>query len=71
MSAPRPLLHIVHAEVAARSEETRLQRARRLYGREFGRENWPAGQGARYWTPERVAQLARENDALRQKRGRQ
>ena len=69
MSAAKPLLHLVRAEIAARGGETRLERAQRLYGRQFGREIWPCGEGARYWTPERIFRLAAENAALRQKRG--
>ena len=64
------MLQVVQAVVAARGEETRLERARRLYVRPFSTENWPAGQGARYWTAERVGQLAAQNDALREKRGK-
>ena len=54
-----------HAE-----DETKLERARRIYGRPFGKENWPTGQGARYWTAERVGQLAVLNDAHRKARAK-
>ena len=51
-------------------EESRMERARRVYGRPFGRDNWPAGQGPRYWTAERISVLAANNEERRLARKR-
>lgn len=68
---PKPRIRLSLAPTPSPDGETRLERARRLYGRPFGVENWPAGQKARYWTAERVADLAAVNAALRQRRVKQ
>ena len=48
----RPLERLVVAE-------------QRIKGRDFKAEPWLMGEGAKFWTPERVARLAAENEALR------
>ena len=57
------------ADVAPAAESP-IQRARRIYGRPFGRDTWPTGQGPRVWTSEAVARLASQNEELRMARGR-
>ena len=56
MSAPvKPLLFLVQAERRIKSVEPR----------DFKSNPFMLGEGAKFWTPERVARLAAENDALR------
>lgn len=52
---PRPLEALAQAE-------------KRIKGRDFKAEPWMRGEGAKFFTPERVAQLARDNEALRANR---
>lgn len=54
--------------VAAPSRETPLQAARRRYGKPFGVLAWATGEGPRYWTAERVARLAAQNEEHRMRR---
>ena len=58
-------LHIVRPLMALANAEKRIK------GRDFKAEPWMIGEGPRFFTPERVARLAAENDALRAaRRGR-
>lgn len=45
--------------------ETPLEAARRRYGRDFCSEPFRTGEGPRWWTADRIAQLAAENEARR------
>ena len=55
MKPHKPLLSLVNAE-------------KRIKGRDFSAEPWILGEGARYWTPERIALLASDNEARRKRR---
>ncbi len=55
MTSTRPLLHVVRAE-----ERLKDPVPRDLHERPF-----MLGEGPIYWTPERIASLAAENEALR------
>lgn len=37
-------------------------------GRDFTADPWMRGEGAKFFTPARVAEMARENEALRKRR---
>lgn len=54
-AASKPLLYLVQAElrVTGRTE------------RDFSVEPWLEGEGPRFWTGERVLELAKANEALR------
>ncbi len=59
MSAPaKPLLRLVQAE----------RRIRCVEPRDFRAEPFLTGEGPRFFTPERVAELAAANEKLRQER---
>ena len=59
MSAPaKPLLHLVIAE----------RRIKSIEPRDFRADPWLEGEGARFWTPARVAKLAADNERLRDER---
>ena len=59
MSAPvKPLLYLVQAERRIKSVEPR----------DFKSNPFMLGEGAKFWTPERVARLAADNEALRAQR---
>ena len=56
MSAPvKPLLYLVQAE----------RRIKSIEPRDFKSNPFMLGEGAKFWTPERVARLAAENEQLR------
>jgi len=62
----KPRIRIVGGiQVEVPHPESPLDRARRIYGRPFGRENWPTGSGPRYWTTDRIAQLSAQNEERR------
>jgi hypothetical protein len=63
----KPRLKLVGGEFVPH-DETPLQRARRRYGREFCTETWNIGEGARFWTTERRAQLSVANEIHRKER---
>lgn len=48
--------------------ESPLLKARRKYGRDFCTLAWKTGEGPRYWTAERVATLAAQNEERRMQR---
>lgn len=50
--SPRPLAKLSEAEA-------------RIKGRDFKAEPWLVGEGPKFFTPERVARLAADNEALR------
>ena len=56
----RPLLSIVKAE----------QRIKRPEPRDFRADPWKTGEGVTFFTEERVLQMKRDNEALRQERRR-
>ena len=58
----KPNLHIVRPLLALANAEKRIK------GRDFKAEPWMIGEGPRFWTPERVARLAAENEQLRSAR---
>ena len=59
MSAPvKPLLYLVQAE----------RRIKSIEPRDFKSNPFMLGEGAKFWTPERVARLAADNEALRAQR---
>lgn len=59
MTAPaKPLLYLVQAERRIKSVEPR----------DFTANPWLVGEGARFWSPDRIAKLAADNEALRKKR---
>ena len=64
MSKPR-YLFIAGAPVR---KESALQSARRKCERDWDREPWLVGEGARYYTPERIAAIAAENEARRKRK---
>ena len=56
MSAPiKPLLYLVQAERRIKSGEPR----------DFKSNPFMLGEGAKFWTPDRVARLAADNENLR------
>ena len=62
----KPALHLVRPLMALANAEKRIK------GRDFKAEPWMIGEGPRFWTPERVARLAAENEQLRlARKGRQ
>lgn len=54
--------------VAKDTRSQAVQDAEKRYGRKFASEPWQLGEGPRYFTSERVAALAAENETLRRKR---
>ena len=59
MSAPaKPLLYLVQAE----------RRIKSIEPRDFKSNPWMIGEGAKFWNPERIAQLAADNEARRRRR---
>lgn len=61
MTAPhKPLLYLVQAERRIKSVEPR----------DFKAEPWMRGEGAKFWTVERVAKLKGENEKLRAERSK-
>lgn len=64
----KPRLRIVNGELVPVVNESPLEAARRKYGRPFGTEPFTVGEGARYWTSERVARLAAANEERRMAR---
>ena len=58
----KPNLHVVRPLLALANAEKRIK------GRDFKAEPWLVGEGPRFFTPERVARMAAENDALRAQR---
>lgn len=60
-------LVIAGRPVQVEQRETKLQAARRRYGKPFGME-WQAGEGPRYWTVDRVARLSAQNEEHRVRR---
>ena len=55
MKPHKPLLSLVNAE-------------KRIKGRDFNAEPWIVGEGARFWTPERIHMLSVDNEARRKRR---
>ena len=55
----KPNLHIVRPLLALANAEKRIK------GRDFKAEPWMIGEGPRFWTPDRVARLAADNEHLR------
>lgn len=51
----KPLLRLVQAERRLKSVEPR----------DFKEQPWLMGEGARFWSPERIARLAAENEQRR------
>ncbi len=47
-----------------------LAEKRAAVTRDFRADPWIRGEGARFFTPDRLAQLAADNDARRKARGR-
>lgn len=62
----KPRLRLIGGEFVP-ADETRLQRAHRRHGRPLGRV-WQRGEGVSYFTAERVAQLAHDNEQRRKNR---
>ena len=58
VDAPRPLELLTLAEKRA------------AVSRDFRARPWMRGEGAQYFTPERLAALAAENEARRKRRGK-
>ena len=58
MTAPRPLLHVVRAEQLIKEPAKRYLNERPFM----------LGEGPIYWTAERIATLAADNEALRKAR---
>ena len=58
----KPNLHIVRPLLALANAEKRIK------GRDFKAEPWMIGEGPRFWTPDRVAKLAADNEHLRSAR---
>ena len=58
----KPALHLVRPLAKLTEAEQRIK------GRDFKAEPWLIGEGPKFWTPERVARLAADNEALRQMR---
>ena len=54
----KPLLYLVQAERRIKSVEPR----------DFTAQPWLVGEGARFWSPDRVAKLAAENEQRRKSR---
>ncbi|MBC7939730.1 MAG: hypothetical protein H7Z19_08200 [Chitinophagaceae bacterium] len=60
MTAPlKGMLYLVQAE----------RRIKQIEPRDFAAEPWKLGEGPKFWTPERVAALSAENEAMRKRRG--
>jgi hypothetical protein len=57
-TSPKPLLFLVQAERRIKSVEPR----------DFISNPWMIGEGARFWSPDRVAKLAAENEAARKRK---
>ena len=55
MSQTKPLLHLIQAE----------RRIKAVEPRDFTSNPWMLGEGARFWSPDRIARLAAENEAKR------
>ena len=55
MTSPRPLLHVVRAE----------QRLKEPEPRNLNERPFMLGEGPIYWTADRIAQLAADNEARR------
>jgi hypothetical protein len=55
----KPNLHLVRPLLALANAEKRIK------GRDFKAEPWMIGEGPRFWTPDRVAKLAADNEHLR------
>lgn len=55
---PRPLEKLSLAE----------KRIKQIEPRDWKAQPWLMGEGIKFFTPERVAQMARENEALRARR---
>ena len=55
LSIVRPLLALTVAE----------RRIKSIEPRDFNAQPFMLGEGAKFWTPERVAKLAADNEALR------
>lgn len=61
MTAPvKPLLYLVQAE----------RRIKQIEPRNFRAEPWIEGEGPRFFTPARVAQMEKDNEALRAERSK-
>ena len=59
VSAPaKPLLYLVQAE----------RRIKAVEPRDFEAQPWMVGEGAKFWTMDRIAKLAAENEARRNSR---
>ena len=58
----KPNLHIVRPLLALANAEKRIK------GRDFKAEPWMIGEGPRFWTAERIANLAALNEAHRNAR---
>lgn len=54
----KPLLYLVQAE----------RRIKSIEPRDFKSNPWMIGEGPRFWTAERVARLAADNEAMRKAR---
>ena len=54
----KPLLYLVQAE----------KRIKQIEPRDFKAEPWQVGEGAKFWTVERIAKLKADNEALRKDR---
>lgn len=61
---PRVLLRLPVSPVDKPAEETKLQRAARIYGRPFG-TNGKTTKGITFWTAERIRELDIANQAHR------
>ena len=57
-----PRLHIVRPLAKLTEAEKRIK------GRDFKEEPWLVGEGPKFWTPDRVAKLAADNEKLRHER---
>ena len=55
----KPALRIVRPLSALAAAEQRIK------GRDFRAEPWLVGEGPKFFTPERVAKMAADNEALR------
>lgn len=68
LKSPKPRFTLLRGVATPKAPETPLEAARRRYGRPFCSEPWATGEGVRYWTVDRVAELALANDRLRKAR---
>ena len=59
----------IQPEIDAGHAESKLEAAKRKYGRPFG-TNGKTTKGIAFWTAERVSELAQANQALRAERER-